>query len=185
MKGKVVFALCIAAGLQFAVLTGMYLLAALPLWTGSEIHIKTIPVDPRSIFRGNYARLRYDISELDTQHFPDHEDLRNGEIVYTVLEPGENNLYTFSTVSLEQPDSGIYLRGRIQNGFFEEDASYFRIKYGVEAFFAPKARALSLEKQLRDGGIAVLMVSDSGKARLKDVIPLGGELTPAVGASRQ
>ena len=174
MNGKVVFALCIAAGLQFAVLTGMYLLAALPLWTGSEIKIKTIPIDPRSMFRGNYARLRYDISELGVQHFPDHEDLRNGEIVYVVLEPDDNLLYTFSAVSLEEPNSGLYLRGRIQNEFFEEDVSYFRIKYGVEAFFAPKATALDLENELRNGGLAVLMVSGSGKARLKDVIPLDG-----------
>ena len=174
MKGKVVFALFIAAGLQFAVLTGMYLLAALPLWTGSEIKIRTIPIDPRSMFRGNYARLRYGISELDTQHFPDHEDLRNGEIVYVMLEPDENNLYKFSAVLLEQPGSGLYLRGRIQNGYLEEDVSYFRINYGVEAFFAPKSKALALEKDLGNGGIAVLMVSGSGKARLKDVIPLDG-----------
>ncbi len=44
------------------------------------------------------------------------------------------------------------------------------IKYGIEAFFAPRERALQLEKDLRGGGVAVLMVSSGGKARLMDVI---------------
>ena len=33
-----------------------------------------------------------------------------------------------------------------------------------------KEEAIDLEGRLRDGGIAVLMVSDSGVARLKDVV---------------
>jgi len=48
--------------------------------------------------------------------------------------------------------------------------SSFRVKYGIEAFFAPKIKALQLEKDLRSGGVAVLMVSSGGKARLMEVV---------------
>jgi len=170
MNKKLLVGLSVAVLLQFLILTGMYVKAALPLWTGQEIRIKTIPVDPRSLFRGNYAQLRYDISEIKTNHFPDTENLRNGEVVYTVLKATNNNQYEFSGISLTQPDSGVFLRGRIENRWYEERARYFRIKYGIEAFFAPKQKALALEKQLQNGGIAILMVSASGKARLKAVI---------------
>ena len=170
MNKKLTAALIAAILFQFLVLTGMYVSAALPLWTGTEVKIKTIPVDPRSMFRGNYARLRYDISRLKTEYFPASDDLRNGEVVYVVLKPGEDGLYQFAEAMLKKPDSGIFLRGRIENRRYEEKVSYFRIKYGIEAFFAPKEKALQLERELRDGGIAVLMISSGGKARLKDVV---------------
>lgn len=170
MNKKLTAALIAAIIFQFLVLTGMYVSAALPLWTGTEIKIKTIPVDPRSMFRGNYARLRYDISRLETEYFPAGDDLRNGEVVYVVLKPGEDGLYQFAEALLNKPDSGIFLRGRIENRRYEEKVSYFRIKYGIEAFFAPKEKAMQLQSDLRDGGIAVLMVSSGGKARLKEVV---------------
>ena len=45
-------------------------------------------------------------------------------------------------------------------------------------FFAPKEKALALEKQLRKKAIAVLMVSSSGKAILKTVVK--GSENPAL-----
>ena len=66
----------------------------------------------------------------------------------------------------------MYLRGRIENRRYSGKTKYFRLKYGIEAFFAPKEKALALEKDLRDGGVAILMVSKNGKARLKDIIGL-------------
>ena len=44
-----------------------------------------------------------------------------------------------------------------------------RVKYGIEAYFAPKERALELEDKLRDGGVAELMVTSSGQVALRDV----------------
>lgn len=170
MNRKLVAALIAAIALQFLVLTGMYVSAALPLWTGQEIRIKTVPVDPRSLFRGNYARLGYDISRLEAEQFPGDESLRNGEVVYISLQPGADGLYQFAAASLEKPAAGVFLRGRVENRRYERQASFYRIKYGIEAFFAPKEKALQLEKELRDGGVAVLMVADSGKARLKEVV---------------
>ena len=41
---------------------------------------------------------------------------------------------------------------------------------GIEAFFAPKERALRLEKALRDGGVAVLKVSARGRAAIEDIV---------------
>ena len=43
---------------------GMVGNAALPLWTGKEITLKTVAIDPRSILRGEYAQLRYEIGAI-------------------------------------------------------------------------------------------------------------------------
>ncbi len=133
--------------------------------------MQLIPVDSRSLFRGNYARLNYDISRIRADAFPDSGELRNGERVYVLLKQGTDGLYVFDGSSLNPPDKGVFLRGRIANSIRENDIDYFRIRYGIEAFFAPKEKAIELEKQPASGGIGVLMVTNSGKAALKNVIP--------------
>ncbi|MGL6162548.1 GDYXXLXY domain-containing protein [Microbulbifer sp.] len=170
MKKKIVIGLIAAIAFQFVILTGMYVSAQMPLWTGTEVKLKTVPVDPRSLFRGNYARLEYTISRVDASLFPPGKRLRNGEVVYVSLEPGKNDLYELSGVSLQKPQSGLFLRGRVADRWFEGPGGSVRIKYGIEALFAPKEKALALEKELVDGGVAVVKVSGGGKARLQGVV---------------
>jgi hypothetical protein len=45
-----------------------------------------------------------------------------------------------------------------------------QVDFGIHAFFAPKEKALQLEKDLRDGGVAVLMFVSNGSVTLKDVV---------------
>ena len=152
---------------QLVVLARMVVYATMPLWTGTEIRVKTVPVDPRSMFRGNYAQLRYEFATLPEGALSEVGGGRNGEVVYVRLERGEGAEYECAGVSLEPPSEGIFLRGRVA-GYLPP---YQVVRYGIEAFFAPKEKALKLEKDLRNGGTAILMVSGSGKAALKDVIP--------------
>jgi uncharacterized membrane-anchored protein len=165
-RSSVAIGLAAVVALQFFVLSGMVVKAAMPLWTGTEIRVKTVPVDPRSLFRGNYAELNYEIGQLPNNALSDFTNLRMGEIVYVSLTPGENGLYRFADASLHKPAEGIFLRGRIV-----DNHSPYRVEYGIEAFFAPKNKALQLEKDLRNGGVAVLMVADSGRVALYDVVP--------------
>ena len=106
--------------------------------------------------------LRNSFSNANT--LKDADNLRNSranEVVYVTLEKNKDGLYYHTGASLEKPKQGVFLRGRL-NGYL--------VKYGIEAFFLPKEKALALEKELRSGGgIAVLMVTDSGQVALKDV----------------
>ena len=163
-------ALALAALAQVFILAGILVRAAMPLWTGQEIRIDTIPVDPRSLFRGNYALLRYEFSSIEGEYVPDDTYLREGEVIYVSLQPGEDGKHVFAAATLEKPETGVYLRGRVQGAGFGRWRSNIPVDYGIEAFFAPREEALALESELRDGGVAVLMVSQSGRARLKDVI---------------
>jgi uncharacterized membrane-anchored protein len=51
--------------LCLAILVGMLLSHAWPLWTGETIHLRVRPVDPRDPFRGDYVRLSYDVNRLE------------------------------------------------------------------------------------------------------------------------
>jgi uncharacterized membrane-anchored protein len=171
MKNKIATGLIAAVTFQFLVLTGMYVKAAIPLWTGQEIKVKTIPVDPRSLFRGNYARLRYEFGRVDGKYFRGEEALGTGDVIYVTLKPGDNGLYEFSEAAQKKPTDKIFLRGRVISAKLDdEEVTTYQVNYGIDAFFAPKEKALSLEKELQDGGIAVLMVGKDGRARIKDII---------------
>lgn len=165
MKKSQAAGLVLALVFQFLVLGGMVGISALPLWTGTEIKIKTVPVDPRSLFRGNYARLGYEFSRTQLPSEINGRRLRNGEKVYVMLKPSKtDDRYEFDRVVLEKPSAGVFLRGRAKRQY--RSAS---ILCGIEAYFAPKEKALELEKELRKGATAVLMVASSGKARIKEI----------------
>ena len=155
--------------LQVAVLASVYFNSVYPLWTGREIRLKTIPVDPRSLFRGNYAQLNYDISSVSVPQALDIDHPRRGEVIYVKLDQDENGLYVFGGASFTEPETGIYIRGRIQVPVWNDSQAY-PVRYGIEAYFAPKEKALELEKQLRDGGTAIVYLADNGKAALKHVV---------------
>ena len=166
MRQKVALALAAAIALQVIVLAGMVASAAMPLWTGTEVRVATLPVDPRSMFRGNYARLNYDFSTLPEDALDGVGELRAGEVVYVGLESGEDGLHRYAGASLEPPAEGVFLRGRIQRG-----RAPYRVRYGIEAFFAPKEKALRLEEELRERGVAVLKIAANGRAAIEDIIP--------------
>jgi uncharacterized membrane-anchored protein len=159
---------------QIAILASVYLNSIYPVWVGQEIRMKAKPVDPRSLFRGNYARMTYDISRIQQEklHDKDKPRLRTGEIVYVKLKKGEDGLYVANGASLSRPESGLFIRGRIQfyRWAYREKKSYYTVRYGIEAFFAKKKKALKLERELRDNGVAVVMIASNGKATLQDVI---------------
>ena len=159
-----------AVALQVAVLAAEYLNSIYPLWSGQEIRLKTVPVDPRSMFRGNYVRLNYEISTIDIPRQTDFSTPRQGEVVYVKLQPGSDDLYVSAGASFNKPEAGLYIRGRLQQTGWDTSTPPYQARYGIEAFFAPREKALELEQQLRNGGIAVVMLADNGKAMLKDVI---------------
>lgn len=172
MKQKTVLAGLVAAVVfQTAVLAGEYLGAMVPLWTGQAVRLKTIPYDPRSLFRGNYARLRYEIATIPVADLGVATRIRGGEVVYVLLKQGDDGLYSYAGASRTRPESGVFLRGRVDHSrrwnWRQDDT--LNVRYGIEAFFAPKQKALDLEQKLRRGGIAEIMVASNGKAALKDV----------------
>lgn len=165
---KLIAGLFFAIIFQTCILISEYANAVYPLLTGKEIYLKTIPVDPRCLFRGNYAQLQYDISNIPQKNLNAGQKLRNGEVLYVQLQPSNEGFYEYSGVSLQKPDTGTFIRGRIQNVWSRERQLY-QVKYGIEAYFAPKKKAQEIERKLRTGGIATVMVAKNGKASLKDI----------------
>lgn len=108
-----------------------------PLWvrtTGDEVTLAIRPVDPLSLFRGNYVDLRYDVempsemSDLDRSVFAVFADERPGRLLRIELDRpdlddgefcirGETRYGSLSFPQLEQffvtPEGGRQLEGRL------------------------------------------------------------------------
>ncbi|MBW2540690.1 MAG: GDYXXLXY domain-containing protein [Deltaproteobacteria bacterium] len=161
-----------AVVLQLGVLATEYLGSVWPLWTGEEVRLEIAPVDPRSMFRGNYAQLAYTVASVDAKLFEGADKkLRKGEVVYVFVEEGEGGVWHATRVQREQPLSGLFLRGRLSQAW-SRDEQPLRIRYGIEAWFAPKAKALEIEAAVRrrpgdaERAYAIVAVSGSGRAAL-------------------
>ncbi len=156
---------------QTGVLVMVYLSAQYPLWTGQTILLKTTPRDPRSLFRGNYAFLTYEIANIPAEDINKIRSPRRNEIVYIRLTPlpDKSGIYQYNGVDFNKPKTGLFIRGRLQNTD-PVTSGFYLVSYGIEAYFAPKAKALALEKQLAQSALARIRVAPSGKAALEGVI---------------
>lgn len=160
---------------QLLVLAGVLGMARYPLWAGRDVALEVVPVDPRDLFRGNYARLEYAITTLDagllvSQESSDYRaPLQAGSRVYVMLEQAANDDNTWHATAIyrQRPDSGVFVRGRIMY----RSGDILRLRYGIEAWFAPKDKALALEHDLMRGGIAHIRVTDGGQAALHEITP--------------
>lgn len=140
--------LALAVGLQLAVLAVEYLSSVWPAWTGQRITLRVQPVDPRSWFSGNYARLTYDITRIPQNLYRGSEpQLRKGEVVYVTLER-QGDVWVATGLDLSPPESGIFLRGRLEWPWWE--GSDLQVRYGIEAWFASKEEALAIERSIQD-----------------------------------
>lgn len=151
--------------LQLGVLAGEYLSAVWPLWYGQPVRLETQPVDPRSLFRGNYVRLNYAISRVDSALAD--APFRRHEVVYVVLAP-QGEYLVARALRHEPPAQGPFIRGRIRGG---SSAGLYRIEYGIEAFFMPKRKALAAQQAVREQAAwAQVYLLDNGKAAIAQLI---------------
>ncbi len=158
---------------QGAVLIGSWLQAQWPLWQGQAIVLQTEPVDPRSWFRGNYAQLNYSISRFNSNDLAG-QPTRPNEVVYLRLAQDEQGVHHAAQLSLQPPESGVFIRGRIHRRYVQdaEQGDRFWIRFGIEAYFLPKTQALALEQDMRSSevpALATVMIDEHGDARLASV----------------
>ena len=166
-KRFLVFGLALTITAQMVVLATEYLSSVWPLWFGSPVILKTVPVDPRSLFRGNYVRLNYDISTINNNLTSEH--FKNNEVGYVTLKE-EEGIFIATGLYHERPKSGVYIRGRVKG----VDGGY-RMKYGIEAYFMPKEKALKTEHSVRQGANAEVFLLDNGKSAIATLICISGD----------
>ena len=143
-----------------------------------KIHLSLQPVDPRSLFQGNYVQLRYAIHTIprSINNLP-KEVLQSGRPLYVTLEQ-QGEVWVATKLSAEIPDKGVFIRGR--NLYWGDSGTgELTLTYGIEQFFAPKEEAETLERRTRRNWgtgpsskmLAEVVVNREGRAGLVDIVP--------------
>ncbi len=134
------------------------------LTEGREITLQTAPVDPRSLFQGDYAILDYEIAEVPARL----SERPVGADVYVVLvECGE--VWCAARYARARPDAAdVYIRGVVnQRG---------RLDFGIGTYFVPEGTGHIIE-QAQDVKV-VVSLNDRGQAVIKRVLVDGVPFNP-------
>jgi uncharacterized membrane-anchored protein len=189
MKQKQIFYLTIVFWLL--IFSGFILYKEYTLRTGTEILLKTEPVDPRDLFRGDYVTLNYEISTLDLDEIPVEDpyfDYNDRIYLALTLEDGYG---VPKKIYRNPPDDELYVKGTVkqliydweedEDGLIVEDplVKELRVEYGIESYFVPEGRGIEIERQQWTGeeGVDVKVVVDKyGNAVIKSLLIDGEEL---------
>lgn len=144
--------------------------------TGREIVLETVPVDPRSLFRGDYVILNYEISGLKLADIGGDKDFGRDDDIFVTLKKGDGGAWQAISASKAYPsrpkEGHVVLRGRARPWRVGD----VRVKYGIEAYFVPEGVGKALEEQVRERKLQVLVaVGADGEAAIKGLL-VDGEL---------
>ncbi len=151
------------------------------LRSGTEVLLKTAPVDPRDLLRGDYVILTYDISNISTTSISGTRP-KEGEVasLHVRLKPGADGFWTVSQASfdpLAAEDGSVVLLSQpiTMYGWEWENAGNLIVSYGIERFYVPEGEGRPIEDGRNEGRVSVAArVSDDGQAQIRALM-LDGE----------
>ena len=165
------------------VLFGMIARKQWTLAVGTPVILETQPVDPRSLFRGDYVRLNYTINTLDSAKYPALSSMERGDVIYLSLVPGEP-YWQPESVSTEYPDSSsVVLKGhveRVNRRWNSQTRKYevmhsVRVKFGIENYFVSEGTGSAIERPAADEKVSIEVAVDRfGNAGIRAVL-INGE----------
>jgi len=174
--------LLIVVLVQTAILCAMIGTKQWTLNTGTEVVLETEPIDPRSLFRGDYVRLNYKISTLRAEDFANVPEFRLHDPVYVVLKKG-SPYWKAESIHKDRPEKlagdQVVLRGEVQ--FADprwnrqtqtiEQLKQLQVRYGIENYFVPEGEGRELERPREDEKVSILLAVDTyGRAGIKAVL---------------
>lgn len=166
-----------------AVLVAMIAMKQYTLNAGTLVHLETKPIDPRSLFRGDYVRLNYAISEIDLLTVQANGAFERNDTAYVALAPGEP-YWTVQSVGRERPSAtagAVILKGRVDYLFQSDGNEHVEpyrtlvLRYGLENYFVPEGEGRALEQPAEGDTLSVMVAVDRfGNAGVTQIL-INGE----------
>ena len=195
MIGKRKYIFVITVLLQALVLVFMVAKQEVLLKTGTKIILKCIPIDPRSLFSGDYVVLNYEISQINYVVKMENDDdliskLSKNDTVFVALKKNlDDDFYVFvdiaKSVDAFKKDYDIFLKGKVSRIFSEhqflgdnnwQKTYSINILYGIEDYFIPQNEGKEIEKQMANASVQI-SVADDGRCALSALYISGEEIT--------
>ncbi|MDP5272831.1 GDYXXLXY domain-containing protein [Chengkuizengella axinellae] len=127
-------------------------------WFGKELRLKTVPVDPRNLFYGDYVVLNYEINNIPKTLWEGNDDPDEGDKLIVGLEEQEG-YFTVVSIGYNKPkdeDSDyIYVDAEVTKN---RGNSIF-VKYGIEKYYIPEGSGREIEQQRGEFDVLVKYAS--------------------------
>jgi len=141
--------LIIVAAVQFLILFAVLGFKQYTVWTGDTVLLRVEPVDPRDPFRGDFAAVRYEISQIDVDEIAG-TDYPNGGVYVELDEDAEGYAVAVAVNETREHEfEGTQLiKGTITRSRTElvEGRTHviFTVEYGIEEIFIPAGSGADL-----------------------------------------
>lgn len=166
------YRLTIIVVLQILFLFNMIGFKYFTLYSGTPVLLKTAPVDPWDVFRGEFIRLDYEISRIKRYSVKDDLSIEKQDIgnktLYVVLEKKDKY---WSAVSIhgtkpQLNSNQVFIKARPV--YYDNSNDEYRLSYGIETFYVPEGEGKKL--QLQSNLDAVVKVDRFGNAVIENII---------------
>lgn len=182
---RIMLRLIILIALQSVVLVAMIGMKQWTLSTGIPVMLETQPIDPRSLFQGDYVRLNYTISTLDLATLSSDRPFKAHERIYVLLRKG-NPYWAPVSIHHERPGmrpDHVSLKGMVMRAGSRrwdqasrswEATEHLTVRYGIENYFVPEGEGRDLERPKPGEKISICVAVDQfGNAGIKAVLVNG------------
>lgn len=171
----------LVAVLQTAVIGYMVESRASILRSGADIRLKTMPVDPRDLLRGDYVTLSYPISAIPGAIVAGAAPGQGERVRMAVrLKPGPDGLWTASEASfgtLQPQEGSVVLRTlpfQYYPGFEGVLPETIFVSYGIERYYVPEGEGRMLEEARNQQELEVeARVSPAGTPQIARILLRG------------
>jgi uncharacterized membrane-anchored protein len=170
--------------LQVLFLVGMIMFNYSVIWWGKEIQLEIVPIDPHSLFSGEYVALNYKISDLELGKLEfvapsDSADLneyftRNSRVYVQLRQNGES--WQATRVSKNRDDMGdsLFISGRvlyyeslIYNEYGKQVSDpHLRVTYGIESYYTEEGESMRYQNLGADRVRVRVAVDQFGRAQV-------------------
>jgi uncharacterized membrane-anchored protein len=155
------------------------------LATGIPVILETQPIDPRSLFSGDYVRLNYKVSDLRLEELEGDRIFKRHDTVFVVLAP-DGEFWKAVSVHRGHPRAGdgqAVIKGSVEyTGDTIWDAAknqavqakHLHVRYGIEDYFVPEGTGRELERPKQGEKVSIQVAVDRfGNAGIKAVLVNG------------
>jgi uncharacterized membrane-anchored protein len=175
---------------QIAALVAMIADKQWTLNTGTPVVLQTVPVDPRSLFMGDYARLAYSISRLHLDGetaLGGDKDFKRHDTIWVALKPEPDGAKAVSVHHQRNaiPPGLLALKGEVQYiNEFDWDRTTnksvkqrtLNVRYGIEQYYVREGTGRQIERPRGGEKVSMLVAIDTrGKAGILAVLLDGRE----------
>ena len=152
--------LIIALAVLILIAGSFILYLSFPLLTGTTIILKTQPVDPLDLFRGQYLTINYEISRVNLS-----EGFKEGDAVYVSLKEGSDKIWHADKILSSKPESGVFIKGAAKQSW-----RGLAVEYGIEQYFFERDAHIPRMDSIK------AKVDSTGQARIVELLMNGTSL---------